>query len=167
VSADLARQRPSGARSATALVASLLAAFSAAGIGAAATNPRLDEWYATLDKPSWNPPDGVFGPVWSILYAAQAIAAWIVWRSGGEHRAPALRLYGAQLLLNTAWSLIFFGLRAPGLAVVEIALLWVAIAATVKAFRSCSRPAALLMLPYLAWVTFAAALNLEIWRRNA
>jgi tryptophan-rich sensory protein len=90
-----------------------------------------------------------------------------VWRSGREDRAPALRLYGAQLLLNTAWSLIFFGLRAPGLAVVEIALLWVAIAATVKAFRSRSRPAGLLMLPYLAWVTFAVALNVEIWRRNA
>ena len=119
------------------------------------------------DAGSGNPPDGVFAPVWSVLYAAQAIAAWLVWRSDRDDRAPALRLYGAQLLLNTAWSLIFFGLRAPGLAVVEIALLWVAIAATVRAFHSRSQPAGLLMLPYLAWVTFAAALNVEIWRRNA
>jgi benzodiazapine receptor len=153
------------ARSLLALAASGAGAFGVAGIGGVVTVRSLDDWYRRLDKPPWNPPDRVFGPVWSLLYGAQAVAAWLVWRSGGE-RAPALELYGAQLALNLGWTLLFFGLRRPGWAVLEIVVLWLAIAATVAAFRRRSRAAAWLLLPYLAWVSFALALNVAIWRRN-
>jgi tryptophan-rich sensory protein len=153
------------ARSLLALATSGAAAFATAGIGGVVTTRSLDDWYRRLDKPPWTPPGQVFGPVWSLLHGAQAVAAWLVWRSGGE-RAPALELYGAQLGLNLGWTLLFFGLRRPGWAVLEIAALWVAIAATIAAFRRRSRAAAWLLLPYLAWVSFALALNLAIWRRN-
>jgi benzodiazapine receptor len=153
------------ARSLLALAASGAAAFATAGIGGVVTARSLDGWYRRLDKPPWTPPGQVFGPVWSLLYGAQAVAAWLVWRSDGE-RAPALELYGAQLALNLGWTLLFFGLRRPGWAVLEIAVLWVAIAATIAAFRRRSRAAAWLLLPYLAWVSFALALNVAIWRRN-
>lgn len=148
-----------------ALLGSGAAAFGVAGIGGVVTTRSLDSWYRRLDKPPWTPPDRVFGPVWSLLYGAQAVAAWLVWRSGGK-RAPALQLYGAQLALNLGWTLLFFGLRRPGWAVLEIAALWVAIAATVAAFRRRSPAAAWLLLPYLAWVTFALALTVAVWRRN-
>lgn len=148
-----------------ALLGSGAAAFGVAGIGGVVTTRSLDSWYRRLDKPPWTPPDRVFGPVWSLLYGAQAVAAWLVWRSGGR-RAPALQLYGAQLALNLGWTLLFFGLRRPGWAVLEIAALWVAIAATVAAFRRRSPAAAWLLLPYLAWVTFALALTVAVWRRN-
>lgn len=152
------------------LVVSLVAAFAAAGVGGGATYPAVGPggWYEGLDKPPWTPPKQAFGPAWTVLYAAQAVAAWLVWRSGARHPAsdPALRLYGAQLLLNAAWSLLFFGLRRPAWAVVEIAVLWVAIAATTAAFARRSRTAAALLVPYLAWVTFATALTVSIWRRN-
>ncbi|HWD45264.1 MAG TPA: TspO/MBR family protein [Actinomycetota bacterium] len=153
------------ARSLLALLGSGAAAFGVAGVGGVVTTRSLDSWYRRLDKPSWTPPDRVFGPVWSLLYGAQAVAAWLVWRSGGE-RAPALQLYGAQLALNLGWTLLFFGLRRPGWAVLEIAALWVAIAATIAAFRRRSRAAAWLLLPYLAWVSFAMALTVAVWRRN-
>jgi tryptophan-rich sensory protein len=159
------RQDIPPARSLLALAASGAGAFGVAGIGGVVTARSLDGWYRRLDKPPWNPPDQVFGPVWSLLYGAQAVAAWLVWRSGGD-RAPALELYGAQLALNLGWTLLFFGLRRPGWAVLEIVVLWLAIAATVAAFRRRSRAAAWLLLPYLAWVSFALALNVAIWRRN-
>ena len=157
---------PSGSRSLLALAGSAAAAFGVAGIGGVVTARSVDTWYRGLDKPSWTPPDRVFGPVWSLLYGAQAVAAWLVWRSGGEERAPALQLYGAQLTLNLGWTLLFFGLRRPGWAVLEIAVLWVAIAATIAAFRRRSRAAAWLLLPYLTWVSFALALTVAVWRRN-
>jgi translocator protein len=154
-----------GASSAAALLLSVAAAGGAAGLGGAVTRPGSDPWYQRLDKPSWQPPGEVFGPVWGVLYATQAVAAWLVWRTGGDI-GPALRLYGAQLALNAGWTLVFFGLHRLGWAVIEIAVLWVAIAATVAGFRKHSRRAALLMLPYLVWVTFAAVLTITIWRRN-
>ena len=152
-------------RSLLALAGITGATLGAAGAGAAATAPNLRPWYERLDKPAWTPPDAAFGPVWSLLYAAQAVAAWLAWRAGPAP-GPALGLYGAQLALNLGWSLLFFGLRRPGWALVEIAVLWVAIAATVAAFARRSRVAAWLLVPYLAWVTFALALNAAIWRRN-
>jgi tryptophan-rich sensory protein len=125
------------------------------------------EWYATLKKPAWNPPGWVFGPVWTALYTMMAVAAWLVWQRGGfaSQRRP-LTLFLAQLALNAAWTPLFFGLRLPGLAFAEIMVLWLAIAATLTSFRGVSRPAAWLLVPYLAWVTFAAALNFALWRLN-
>ncbi|MCA9753438.1 MAG: tryptophan-rich sensory protein [Gemmatimonadetes bacterium] len=126
------------------------------------------EWYASLVKPSWNPPNSVFAPVWSILYVLMAVAAWLVWRKVGFSGASgALGLFFAQLLLNALWSYLFFGVHRPGLAFADICVLWSAILATTIAFWRVSAPAGTLLLPYLGWVTFAAALNLQLWRLNA
>jgi len=125
------------------------------------------EWYASLKKPAWNPPGWVFGPVWTALYAMMAVAAWLVWRRGGfsTHRKP-LVIFLVQLVLNAGWTPLFFGLHSPGLAFAEIVLLWLAIAATIVVFRPVSRTAMLLLVPYLAWVSFATALNFALWRLN-
>lgn len=148
-----------------ALAVSGAAAAAAAGIGGLATDPGED-WYQRLDKPSWQPPSAVFAPVWGVLYAAQAVAAWLVWKRARDGGTSALRLYGAQLLLNVGWTLLFFGLHRLGWAVIEIAALWVAIVATMVAFRRHSPAAFWLMAPYLAWVSFAGALSYTIWWRN-
>jgi tryptophan-rich sensory protein len=126
------------------------------------------EWYASLRKPSWNPPGWVFGPVWSVLYVMMAASAWLVWKRGGfmAQRRP-LTLFLVQLALNAAWTPLFFGLRLPGLACGEIVMLWVAITATLVAFRPVSRPAAWLLAPYLMWVSFAGVLNFTLWRLNS
>jgi len=142
--------------------------FLAAGIGSLWTSPNVNTWYAGLQKPPWTPPGWVFGPVWSILYLSMAVAAWLVWRKEGFSGARLpLSLFGVQLVLNAAWSGLFFALRSPGAALVEILLLWCAILATTVAFWGRSRPAAWLMAPYLAWVTFAVGLNFSIWRLNS
>ena len=122
-------------------------------------------YYASLVKPSWSPPAWVFGPVWTALYLMMAVAAWLVWRQDGwrAQRAP-LSLYLLQLALNALWTPVFFGLRSPGLALVVIVSLGAAIVLTGRAFRPVSRVASWLLVPYLAWVVFAAALNFSIWR---
>jgi benzodiazapine receptor len=149
------------------LIGFLLVSFGAAGIGGLFTSSGLGDWYDSLRKPPWTPPDAVFGPVWTVLYAAMGVAAWLVWRRAGWRGARvALGLFGVQLVLNAAWSGLFFGLRRPDLAAIEIVVLWVAILATILAFARVSRTAAGLMVPYLLWVTFASALNLAIWRLN-
>lgn len=125
------------------------------------------EWYASLVKPSWNPPGWIFGPVWTALYAMMGVAAWLVWRQGGwgKRRIP-LSIFLAQLALNALWTPLFFGMHRPGLAFAEIVLLWVAIAVTLIAFWPAHRVAAWLIAPYLAWVSFAAVLNFTLWRLN-
>ncbi|MCX7800121.1 MAG: tryptophan-rich sensory protein [Fimbriimonadales bacterium] len=141
------------------------ASFLAGAIGGAATGPAIAPWYAGLAKPAWNPPNWVFGPVWTILYASMGSAAWLAWRAGAK--PSAFVLFGVQLLLNALWSVLFFGLRRPDLAFFEILALFAAIVACAAAFSAASRAAAWLMVPYAAWVAFAAALNLAIWRLNA
>ncbi len=132
------------------------------------TSRSVTEWYPTLVKPSWTPPNAVFGPVWAVLYVLMAIAAWMVWRKDMRFAGvrAALILFFVQLGLNFLWSLLFFGLRSPGLALIDIAALVVALALTVWAFFQHSRWAGAIMLPYLAWACFAAALNLAIWQLN-
>jgi len=150
------------------LIVLLVVCFAAAGIGGAVTTPKIATWYAALAKPSWNPPNWIFGPVWSVLYLCMAIAAWLVWRQGGlAGAATPLALFAVQLVLNLAWSWLFFGFQNPGLAFVDIVLLWAAIAATMVAFWFRSAIAGILFLPYLAWVSFAAVLNFVVWRLNA
>ena len=145
----------------------LVLCFAAAGIGGAVTTPKIDTWYATLVKPSWNPPNWIFGPVWSALYFCMAVAAWLVWRQGGLTGAKVpLTLFAVQLILNVVWSCIFFGLEMPGLAFVEVLFLWLAIAATMATFWQRSLVAGILFVPYLAWVSFASLLNFMIWRLN-
>ena len=137
--------------------------------GAAAFGGRFrpDEWYEALDKPAWTPPNRIFAPVWMLLYAAMAVAAWFAWRSGaGSARTIGLSLWLAQLVANAAWSWIFFGRRCPGWALLDIAVMFVLILATVRVFFSLSAVAGWLMVPYLAWVGFAGALNTALWLRN-
>ncbi|MEX0652688.1 MAG: TspO/MBR family protein [Phycisphaeraceae bacterium] len=141
--------------------------YLAAAVGSLATTTGVGTWYQTLDRPPWTPPDWVFGPVWTLLYGLMAVAAWLVWRRRGFRGATvALGLFLVQLALNVAWSFIFFGMHAVIWAAVEIVVLALAIVATVIAFWRISRPASLLLAPYLAWVLFAAALNLAIARMN-
>jgi len=151
------------------LVITLAVCLGAGGIGSLYTVSAIDSWYSALAKPVYNPPNAVFGPVWSTLYVLMAIAAWravVAGRRAGQDVVPALVLFGAQLVLNVAWSAVFFGAEDPGRALVVIALLWVFILATILAFSRIDGPAAVLLLPYLAWVTFASALNAAIFRLN-
>ncbi len=156
------------ARSALALLAFMVACFGAALAGSAFTAPSVPEWYEGLVKPSFTPPSWLFGPIWSVLYLAMAIAGWLVWL---RHRniavALALALFGGQLVLNALWSILFFGLQAPGIALVEILTLWAMIFATLLSFWKISTIAGWLFVPYLAWVSFATILNFEIWRFNS
>ena len=122
-------------------------------------------WYQTLNKPSWNPPPWIFGPVWTLLYLGMAVAAWLVWKRGGQ--GQALRLYVVQLALNAAWTPVFFGAHQLGVAFIVIVCMWIAIFLTQRAFQAVSRPAGLLLLPYLAWVSFASVLNFTLWRLNS
>ena len=141
--------------------------LATAGLGAAWTNLSVGDWYAAIRKPSWNPPNWVFGPVWTALYIGMAVAAWLVWRKNGLADAwLPLLLFGVQLFLNAVWSALFFGMRSPGIAFADIVLLWIAILATIVAFGRVSSLAATLLVPYLAWVSFATALNWSIWRMN-
>ncbi len=142
----------------------LLVTFAVAGISGAATSGGVHSWYPTLAKPTWNPPSWVFGPVWTILYAMMAVAAWLVWRRAGW--GGALLLFGVQLALNAAWSPLFFGLHRIDLALVDIVVLWAAIVATTVAFWKVTPVAGWLFVPYLAWVSFAAMLNFAIWKLN-
>jgi translocator protein len=146
------------------LVGWLMACFAAASLGALI---RPGAWYAALNKPAWNPPAWLFGPVWSVLYTLMAVAAWLVWKRGGfaAQRRP-LTLFLTQLVLNALWTPLFFGLHLPALALAEITLLWLAIACTIATFWSVHRTAACLLMPYLAWVGFAAALNAALWILN-
>jgi translocator protein len=147
------------------LAAFLAVCLAVMAIGGAVTSTTVDDWYQTLEKPDFAPPDWVFGPVWTALYIMIAVAGWLVWRRTGV-RSPALTLFATQLALNLAWTVLFFGMTWIGVALVEIAVLLIAIAATTAAFRSISRTAALLFLPYLLWVGYAAVLNGAIWLMN-
>lgn len=142
--------------------------FGAAFLGSAITTPVVSIWYAGLVKPSWTPPNWVFGPVWSALYLMMAVAVWLVWRLGGFAKAAIpLTLFLVQLALNAAWSILFFGLRMPGLAFAEIVLLWFAILVTLVMFWRLNPIAGFLLVPYILWTTFAGALNLALWQLNA
>ncbi|MGC8723627.1 MAG: TspO/MBR family protein [Acidobacteriota bacterium] len=122
-------------------------------------------WYAGLVKPAWTPPNALFGPVWSVLYLGIAVAGWLVWRRSGW-RGPALAFWTFQLVLNALWSWLFFGLHRPLWALCDIALLWAAALAFAILSWGVSRPAAVLFIPYLIWVAYAAALNAALWRLN-
>jgi tryptophan-rich sensory protein len=149
------------------LLAFVVLCLGVGWIAGLVTAPAVADWYPTLTKPSWTPPPWAFPVVWPILYVMMGVAAWRVARAGASAaRRRALGLFLLQLLLNGAWSFLFFGLRSPLLGLIDILLLLAAIAATILAFRRIDGIAAALMLPYLAWVAFATALNLEIWRLN-
>ncbi len=126
------------------------------------------EWYAGLSKPSWTPPDWIFGPVWTLLYLLMALAAWQVWRRHGFGGAPgALGLFLLQLLFNGLWSWIFFGLKQPGWALVDLTALWLTALAATLAFWRTGPVAGWLLVPYMAWLSFAWLLNYALWRLNS
>lgn len=137
-------------------------------IGNAATMPAIPTWYAGLTKPSFNPPNWVFGPVWTALYAMMAYAFYRVLRApeATPGRGAALVAFVVQIVLNALWSVAFFGMKSPALGLLVIAALWLAIVATIIAFRRVDALAAWLLAPYLAWVSFAAVLNFAVWRLN-
>lgn len=149
-----------------ALAVFLVLCFSAAGLGGLATGSSVSTWFPTLNRPSFQPPGWVFGPVWTVLYTLMAIAAWLAYRARPRISSAAMILFAVQLILNTAWSFLFFGLRRPDLAAIEIVLLLGAIAATTAAFFRIAPLASALMIPYLVWVAFATVLNFAIWRLN-
>ena len=124
-------------------------------------------WYADLAKPTWTPPNWLFGPVWTILYILMAVAAWMVWRQG-EHPGArsALVSYVVQLILNGLWSWIFFGRQRIGLALLDLLVLWIAVLATLILFWRVRGSCGLLLLPYLVWITLAGVLNLAVWHLN-
>jgi tryptophan-rich sensory protein len=149
------------------LLAAIAICESAGGIGAIATSDGTKTWYPTLKKPSFNPPGWIFAPVWTILYALMGVSAWLLWKRRGDARvAQAGTLFAVQLALNTLWSFIFFKWRSPGWAFLEIITLWAAIAMTIRALWRISPLAGALMLPYLAWTSFAMLLNGRIWQLN-
>lgn len=146
-----------------------LLGFIAAVAAVASTGALFppDGWYQSLRKPRWCPPNWLFGPAWTVLYLMIAVSGWLVWRKAGlAGAAGAFAIYALQLVLNGAWSGLFFGLRRMDLALAELAILWLAILATIVAFAAHDALAAWLLVPYLAWVTFAGALNAALLRAN-
>jgi tryptophan-rich sensory protein len=150
------------------LVIAIVVSEAAGFIGTLFTTPSITTWYAALTHPAFSPPNWVFAPVWTLLYLLIGIAAYLVWKAGGNRKdvRAALIIFVIQLALNAGWSIIFFGQHNPGGALIDIGLLWLAILATILTFYKVSKRAAYLLLPYIAWVTFAAYLNYAIWTLN-
>ncbi|MEM5804912.1 MAG: TspO/MBR family protein [Candidatus Aenigmatarchaeota archaeon] len=144
-----------------------IAACELAGsIGSVFTAPNIEGWYASLNKPFFTPPNWVFGPVWITLFCLMGIAAYLVWESKSKLKKEALCYFGGQFCLNVLWSLLFFGLRSPLYGLICIVLLWFAILLTIIKFKKVDKIAAWLLVPYLAWVTVATALNAAVWMLN-
>jgi benzodiazapine receptor len=150
------------------LLVSIAVPLSVGGLSGFATARGVQDWYPTLAKPPFNPPSWVFGPVWTLLYLMMGVAAFLVWQRGWNNEAVriALALFLVQLVLNGLWSVLFFGMQSPGLAFAEIIVLWLSIGTTVILFWRVSPVAGKLLLPYAAWVSFAAVLNGSIWILN-
>ena len=155
-------------RNILALAIFLLVVYAVSGLGALATGPAVTGWYSTIKKPNWTPPSWLFGPVWTLLYTLMAVAAWLVWRCrDNPRRASALWAFGLQLALNAVWSPLFFGLHRIDLGLIDIAALWLAILLTIFLFFRLRPAAGWLLVPYLLWCSYAAALNFALWRLNA
>jgi tryptophan-rich sensory protein len=150
------------------LISSIILCLMAGFIGSVFTQAAVPTWYATLNKPSFTPPSGVFGPVWTTLYLLMGISLFLIWRIDGElqQRRKALVVFILQLALNALWSILFFGLRSPLAGLVGIICLWTAIWLTIHLFARISRMAAWLLAPYLLWVSFAVVLNASIFVLN-
>ncbi|PIT85824.1 TspO protein [Candidatus Micrarchaeota archaeon CG10_big_fil_rev_8_21_14_0_10_59_7] len=147
------------------LVLSLGACFAAAAIGSFFTMPSIATWYASLAKPAFAPPNWMFAPAWTLLYAMMGIALFLVWREAAK-KGAAMTAFGGQLFLNALWSAAFFGAHSPFFGFVVIVLLWLTILDTIIEFRKISEAAAWLLVPYFFWVSFAACLNYSIWMLN-
>ena len=151
------------------LIISIAVCQLAGFIGSLFTTPSIPTWYVTLNKPSFTPPNWIFGPVWTSLFLLMGISAYLIWRKGFQHKnvKMALLIFIVQLVLNVLWSILFFGLPSPFSAFVEIIILWLVILLTFVYFIRISQPAGILLLPYLIWVAFAAILNFHLWKLNS
>lgn len=150
------------------LILSIAVCQAAGLIGSVFTAPAIAAWYQTLEKPFFNPPDLLFAPVWIILYTLMGISLYIILKEGLSDKKIrfAVYIFAFQLILNSAWSFLFFGLKNPFLAFIEILILWAAIIITIRKFYAISKNAGLLLIPYILWVSFAAILNFSIWILN-
>ncbi len=148
------------------LVASVIICNLAGIIGSIFTTSSIPTWYASINKPAFNPPNWIFAPVWTTLFILMGISLFLIWERGLEKNKLAVSVFGAQLALNTLWSLLFFGIQNPFLAFIEIIFLWIAIAASIILFYRIDKRAAYLLIPYILWVSFAAFLNYSIWILN-
>ena len=150
------------------LIIALTVPLSVGWIGSLFTSPEINGWYSSLAKPALNPPNWIFGPVWTTLFILMGIAAFLIWRRGLNNKnvQAALAIFVFQLFLNVFWSLLFFGIHSPMVAFTEIISLWLAILALILAAYRVSRPAAYLLIPYVFWVSFATYLNYAIWQLN-
>ncbi len=136
-------------------------------LGAIFTTPAINGWYTSLNKPGFNPPNWIFGPVWTLLYLMMGVSLYLVWKTKpSKGRKLAMTMFGVQLGFNSLWSIIFFGLKRPDLALVEITVLWIFILLTILRFWKVSKLATWLLVPYLLWVSFASVLNFSIMRLN-
>ena len=150
------------------LIISIVVCQCAGIIGSLFTTPAIPTWYAALQKPAFTPPNWLFAPVWITLYLLMGIAAFLVWRFGLENRRvrTALIIFLVQLVLNSLWSVVFFGLQSPLYGIIVIIILWIAILLTILKFARISAVAAWLLVPYILWVSYASALNISIWLLN-
>lgn len=150
------------------IVIAILICLLVGFVSSIATQTSISTWYVKLEKPWFNPPNWIFAPVWTLLYIMMGIAAGIVWSQGFHHKwvKTALYHFGFQLLLNAAWSVFFFGLQNPLIALLDILTLFILLLFTIKWFKIVTAPAAYLLIPYAMWVAFATILNFEIWRLN-
>ena len=158
------------------LAISIAVPLMAGVIGSIFTSQSVTTWFQTIEKPSFSPPNWLFGPVWTSLYVLMGVSLFLIWRATSSatflkdrriRKIAAFIAFGSQLILNVLWSFIFFGLRSPQLAFVEIIILLISIVVTIGIFSKISKLAAILMLPYAGWVTFASFLNLQIWLLNS
>jgi translocator protein len=150
------------------LLASVFLCQFAGAVGSVFTASSLEDWYLLLEKPVFNPPSWVFFPVWTLLYTLMGISLYIVWEKGLQNKEVKIGLiiFGIQLFLNSLWSFLFFGLRTPYYAFIEIIFLWIAILLTIFQFRKISKTASYLLVPYILWVSFASLLNYYLWILN-
>jgi len=148
------------------LIGTIILCEAIGGLGAIATTPNITSWYLTLVKPSFSPPNWLFGPAWTLLYALMGVALYLIWESKAKNKTTAYIYFYIQLFLNLLWSFIFFYFKLPLSAFIEIIALWGFILATIVVFSKISRPASWLLVPYVLWVTFASVLNCAVWWLN-
>lgn len=150
------------------LVVAVAIPLVAGFLGSVFTMPSIPTWYAAINKPAWNPPNWIFGPVWTTLFILMGIALWLVWEKGLDkiQVRTAVNIFSAQLVLNIVWSLLFFGLHSPFWAFIEIIALWLLILWTIIAFYRLDKTAGLILIPYILWVSFASFLNFTVMRLN-
>ena len=148
------------------LIVAILICQFAGILGSVFTTPSIPTWYASINKPDFTPPSWLFAPAWITLYTLMGISIYLVWEKGFKKNKIAVYVFSTQLILNSIWSILFFGLQNPFFAFIEIIILWIAILATIVLFYRIRRSAGLILIPYIAWVSFASLLNYSIWILN-